>query len=65
LPRHLATVAESGIASVADVATVANAGYGLALIGSTLMRAADPAALLTEWLAAGRAAVARRQARCS
>ena len=36
-----------------------------ALVGSSLMRAADPAALLAAWLAAGRAAVARRQARCS
>ena len=60
LPRHLPTVAESGIGSVADVEAVARAGYRLALVGSSLMRAADPAAALADWLAAGRAAVARR-----
>jgi indole-3-glycerol phosphate synthase len=65
LPRHLPAVAESGIGTVADVETVANAGYGLALIGSSLMRAKNPAAMLTEWLAAGRTAVAERQSSCS
>jgi indole-3-glycerol phosphate synthase len=56
LPRHLPTVAESGIASPADVATVATLGYRLALVGSSLMRAADPAASLAGLLDAGRAA---------
>jgi indole-3-glycerol phosphate synthase len=65
LPRHLPTVAESGIGRVADVETVANAGYRLALVGSSLMRAAAPDQTLVEWLAAGRAAAARRHARCS
>jgi indole-3-glycerol phosphate synthase len=60
LPRHLPTVAESGIGSVADIETVAAAGYRLALIGSSLMRAADPAAALQDWLAAGRNTIARR-----
>jgi indole-3-glycerol phosphate synthase len=54
LPRHLPTVAESGIGSVTAIETVAAAGYRLALIGSSLMRAVDPATVLTEWLAAGR-----------
>jgi len=58
LPRYLPTVAESGIGSVAAIEAVAAAGYRLALIGSSLMRAAEPAAVLTEWLAAGRRAVA-------
>jgi indole-3-glycerol phosphate synthase len=58
LPRHLPTVAESGIGTVRDVETVASAGYRLALVGSSLMRAAEPATVLTEWIAAGRAAVA-------
>jgi indole-3-glycerol phosphate synthase len=58
LPRYLPTVAESGIGSVTAIETVAAAGYGLALIGSALMRAAEPATVLTEWLAAGRTAVA-------
>ena len=60
LPRHLPTVAESGIGSVADIEAVAANGYRLALIGSSLMRAAEPAKALADWLAAGRAAVARR-----
>jgi len=58
LPRHLPTVAESGIGSIDDIETVAAAGYRLALVGSSLMRATEPAIVLTEWIAAGRAAVA-------
>ena len=60
LPRHLPTVAESGIATAQDIEAVAGNGYRLALIGSSLMRAAEPATALAHWLAAGRAAVARR-----
>jgi indole-3-glycerol phosphate synthase len=56
LPQHLPTVAESGIATADDIRTVAAAGYRLALIGSSLMRAADPAAALADLLAAARAA---------
>jgi indole-3-glycerol phosphate synthase len=59
LPRHLPTVAESGIATAVDVRAVAAAGYRLALIGSALMRAADPAAALAGLIDAGRAAVPR------
>lgn len=65
LPRHLPVVAESGLGSAADVETVVAAGYGLALVGSALMRAPDPAATLADWIATGRSAAARRQARCS
>ena len=65
LPHHLATVAESGIGSGADVEAVAAAGYRLALIGASLMRALEPEAALAAWLAAGRAAVAGRYAPCS
>jgi indole-3-glycerol phosphate synthase len=65
LPRHLPTVAESGIGTVADVETVVAAGYRLALVGSSLMKAAEPDKALMSWLAAGRAAVAERQAQCS
>jgi indole-3-glycerol phosphate synthase len=65
LPRHLPTVAESGIGSGAHVEAVAAAGYRLALIGSSLMRAPDPEAALAAWLAAGRTVVAGRQAQCS
>jgi indole-3-glycerol phosphate synthase len=65
LPRHLAAVAESGIGTAADVEAVVAAGFHAALVGSSLMRAADPAAAIAELVAAGRAAVAGRQARCS
>jgi indole-3-glycerol phosphate synthase len=64
LPRHLPTVAESGVGTVEDVRTVADAGYRLALIGSTLMRAADPAATLAALIAAGRAST-RQEQTCS
>jgi indole-3-glycerol phosphate synthase len=65
LPRHLKTVAESGIGSAANVDAVVEAGYRLALVGSSLMSAADPAAALAGLIAAGRAAVAGRQSVCS
>ena len=65
LPRHLATVAESGIGSAAEVNAVVGAGYRLALVGSSLMSAADPATALATLIAAGRAAVAGRQSVCS
>jgi indole-3-glycerol phosphate synthase len=65
LPRYLPTVAESGIATVADVEAVVEGGFRLALVGSSLMRAGQPAAALAELIGAGRAAVAGRQARCS
>lgn len=55
LPRHLPTVAESGIGSAEDLRTVASLGYRLALIGSALMRSAEPAATLARWLELGRA----------
>jgi len=65
LPRHLKTVAESGIGSAANVEAVVEAGYRLALVGSSLMSAADPAAALAGLIAAGRGAVAGRQSVCS
>jgi indole-3-glycerol phosphate synthase len=61
LPTHVKRVAESGVATGADAARVAAAGYDLALVGSALMSAADPAVLAGEMLARGRAAVAARQ----
>jgi indole-3-glycerol phosphate synthase len=60
LPRHLPAVAESGIGTADDVRAVASAGYRLALVGSSLMRAADPAAVLSDLIAAGRATLARK-----
>jgi indole-3-glycerol phosphate synthase len=60
LPRHLPTVAESGIGTADDIRSVASAGYRLALVGSSLMRAKDPAAALAALIAAGRTATAKR-----
>jgi indole-3-glycerol phosphate synthase len=60
LPRHLPTVAESGIGTADDIRSVASAGYRLALIGSSLMRALDPAATLAALIAAGRSSLAQR-----
>ncbi|HUF50928.1 MAG TPA: indole-3-glycerol phosphate synthase TrpC [Longimicrobiales bacterium] len=48
VPRECLLVAESGIATAADVRRVAQAGAGAVLVGEALMRAPDPAALLGE-----------------
>ena len=56
LPQGVPHVAESGVESAADARRLAGAGYGLILVGSALMRGADPAALAEKLLAAGRAA---------
>jgi len=61
LPSSVPCVAESGVATAADAARVAAAGYDLALVGSALMSAADPAQLAGAMLAEARAAVAARQ----
>jgi indole-3-glycerol phosphate synthase len=55
-------VAESGVATAADAARMAACGYDLALVGSALMSAPDPAALARAMLAEGRAAVSLRAA---
>ncbi|HET9472990.1 MAG TPA: hypothetical protein VFO82_03800 [Steroidobacteraceae bacterium] len=62
LPTQVRRVAESGVATAADAARVAAAGYDLALVGSALMSAADPARLAGAMLAAGRAAATERTA---
>jgi indole-3-glycerol phosphate synthase len=56
LPEHLLRVAESGIATPDDCADLARNGYGLGLVGSALMSAPDPAAVIRTMLAAGRLA---------
>ncbi|HUG72099.1 MAG TPA: indole-3-glycerol-phosphate synthase [Steroidobacteraceae bacterium] len=56
LPDGVPRVAESGVAHAADAARLASAGYTMALVGSALMTAGDPAALLAAMLAAGRGA---------
>lgn len=56
LPAGAPRVAESGVDGAADAARLAAAGYDLALVGSALMRAADPLQMVRDMLAAGRAA---------
>ena len=56
VPRGVPQVAESGVGGAEDARRVAAAGYRLILVGSALMRAADPAARARELLEAGRAA---------
>jgi indole-3-glycerol phosphate synthase len=56
LPAGLPAVAESGIVTPADAAAAAALGYRLALVGTALMRSADPTALGAALLAAGRGA---------
>lgn len=60
LPRDVKRVAESGVVTAADAARMARHGYDLALVGSALMSAPDPAALARDMLAAARAAVRER-----
>lgn len=60
LPAGVKRVAESGVTTAADAARVAAHGYDLALVGSALMSAADPAALARAMLNNARAAVAQR-----
>jgi len=62
LPTDLPRVAESGVATAADAARMAAVGYDLALVGSALMSAEDPAQLARAMLSEGRAAVAARAA---
>jgi indole-3-glycerol phosphate synthase len=62
LPASVRRVAESGVATPADAGRAAASGYDLALVGSALMSAPDPAALTRAMLAEARAAVAARAA---
>jgi indole-3-glycerol phosphate synthase len=52
VPTDVVRVAESGIKSLADLQRVRAAGASCALIGETLVRARDPAAVLRGWKAA-------------
>lgn len=54
MPSAAVAVAESGQRSPEDAALVAGWGYGMALVGTALMKSADPAALIADMLAAGR-----------
>ena len=62
--RTCKRVAESGVATADDAARMAACGYDLALVGSALMSAADPAQLARAMLAQGaRRRVARARER--
>ncbi len=61
LPRDVKRVAESGVATAADAARMARHGYDLALVGSALMSAPDPAVLAREMLQAARAEALSRK----
>lgn len=54
LPQGVTRVAESGLLVAEDAARVNGWGYQVALVGTALMRAEDPAALIGEMLVAGR-----------
>ncbi len=53
-PEHTPRVAESGLESVEDIRRAARLGYQLALVGSALMRAAEPTRLAETMIRAGR-----------
>jgi indole-3-glycerol phosphate synthase len=59
-PKGQIAVAESGLETPRDVASVARLGYSVALIGSVLMRAADPAEVAALMIEAGRREAERR-----
>lgn len=54
LPAGAVGVAESGQHTAGDAARVAALGYPMALVGTALMRAADPGTLIKDMLEAGR-----------
>jgi indole-3-glycerol phosphate synthase len=54
LPSSSVCVAESGLHTAGDAAAVARWGYRMALVGTALMRADDPARLIADMLSAGR-----------
>ena len=58
LPAGYPRVAESGVGEPAQAAAVAAQGYRLALVGTALMRAADPSLAAAQLLAAAREAAA-------
>jgi len=58
LPENTVCVAESGIANAQDAAKARELGYGVALVGTALMKSEKPAKLIAEMLDAGRRKVA-------
>ena len=62
LPANTAHVAESGVSTVADAERVADMGYDLALVGTSLMNSRDPGTLAAEMLTAARKRALSRRA---
>ncbi len=60
LPEGVPAVAESGLHAPADAAAAAGLGYRAALVGTALMRAADPGALIAAMRAAGSAVLVEK-----
>ncbi|HXQ63379.1 MAG TPA: indole-3-glycerol phosphate synthase TrpC [Steroidobacteraceae bacterium] len=60
LPDGFPKVAESGVVTAADAGRLAGRGFTLALVGSSLMSAADPEALVRDMIASGRRAARSR-----
>jgi indole-3-glycerol phosphate synthase len=58
LPEHLPRVAESGLLTTDDVVRVADLGYQLALVGSSLMKSDHPGRSAGELISAGRSRLA-------
>ena len=56
LPKQVVSVAESGLQNAAHAKNAASMGYGMALVGTALMRSRKPQQLLGEMLTAGRGA---------
>jgi thiazole synthase ThiGH ThiG subunit len=57
MPPYWPFVAESGVQSAEDAASVASLGYRLALVGTSLMKRADPRHAVAEFVDAGRKAL--------
>jgi indole-3-glycerol phosphate synthase len=57
MPPEWPAVAESGVQTPEDAARVAGLGFRLALVGTSLMRRADPARAVREMVEAGRKAL--------
>ena len=56
LPAGAVAVAESGLQNAGDARQASGWGYRMALVGTALMRAEDPARLIADMIAAGRGA---------
>jgi indole-3-glycerol phosphate synthase len=63
LPTSVPRVAESGVGNGEDARRVAAAGYDMALVGSALMTASNPHAVVAEMLSAGREGHAAHKAK--